>query len=304
MVNLLNRTKAPETRHVHAPTDSYSGYQEPDTSVPPKAKPLFNKVSVDGVEIPEHAILSEAQNHPAENPGAALRAAARALAVRQLLLNRAGELGLAPEPVRDDEGRLETAEDAAIRAVIEAEVSAPQASEEECRRFYDNNRQRFTSEPLWEAWHILVSADPADASARKAARVSAELLITLIHEDPASFASIAGEYSACPSARQGGNLGQLTKGSTVAEFEEALQRLSEGELTATPVETRYGFHIIRLDRRIDGRELPFEVVVDRIAGWLEAATWSKAVSQYIALLAADAVITGVDLIGTDIPLVQ
>lgn len=98
MVNLLNRTETPETRHVHAPTDSYSGYQEPDTSVPPKAKPLFHKVSVNGVEIPEHVILSEAQNHPAENPGAALLAAARALAVRQLLLSRAGNWALHPNP--------------------------------------------------------------------------------------------------------------------------------------------------------------------------------------------------------------
>lgn len=304
MVNLLNRTETPETRHVHAPTDSYSGYQEPDTSVPPKAKPLFHKVSVNGVEIPEHVILSEAQNHPAENPGAALLAAARALAVRQLLLSRAGELGLAPEPARDDDGRLETIEDAAIRAVIETEVSAPQSADDECRRFYDNNRQRFSSEPLWEARHILVAADPSDSSARNTAKASAELLISLLNEDPASFARIAGEYSACPSARQGGNLGQLTKGSTVAEFEAALERLAEGELTSAPVETRYGFHIIRLDRKVNGRELPYEVVAERIAGWLEAATWSKAVSQYIALLAADAVITGVDLIGADGPLVQ
>jgi peptidyl-prolyl cis-trans isomerase C len=304
MVNLLNRIEKPETRHVHAPTDSYSGYQEPDTTVPARAKPLFNKVSVNGVEIPEHVILSEAQNHPAENPGAALLAAAKALAVRQLLLGRAEELGLANEPLCDDEGRLETAEDAAIRGVIEAEVTVPQATVEECRRFYDNNRQRFSSEPLWEARHILVSADPSDVSAREAARASAELLIGLIKEDPASFGSIAAEYSACPSSRHGGNLGQLTRGSMVGEFEAALERLGEGELTSVPIETRYGFHIIRLDRKIEGRELPFDMVRERIAGWLEAATWSKAVSQYIALLAADAVITGVALTGNESLAVQ
>ena len=64
---------------------SYSTYQEPDTRIPPKPRPIFDAVSVNGVAIAESDILTEAQNHPAENPGAALLAAARALAVRELL---------------------------------------------------------------------------------------------------------------------------------------------------------------------------------------------------------------------------
>ncbi len=116
---------------------------------------------------------------------------------------------------------------------------------------------------------------------------------------PATFASVAHEYSSCPSGAQGGNLGQLTRGSTVPEFERALERLTVGEITPAPIESRFGFHIVRLDRRIEGEELPFDYVADRIAGWLEASTWSKAVSQYIAILAADADITGIDLLSSE-----
>lgn len=299
MVNLLNRTQNPGSLHVHDAGTSYSGYKEPDTTVPPKAKPLFNKVSVNGVEIPEHAILAEAQNHPAENPGAALLGAAKALAIRQLLLSRALELGLSPDAQPDADGRSETPEDAVIRELIEQEISAPQATDEECRRFYDNNRKRFQSEPLWEARHILIAADPTDIKARADAKATAEKLIAHLTETPADFASLAAEFSACPSAQAGGNLGQLSKGSTVAEFETALEELKEGEMTLSAAATRYGFHIIWLDRKIEGCELPFDMVHERVSAWLEAAAWSKAVSQYIALLAADADIAGVDLIGAD-----
>jgi len=284
--------------------EGYTTYQEPDTRVPPKSRPIFSAVAVDGIEIPEHEILAEAQNHPADNPGAALLAAAKALVVRQLLINKAGELGIVAVPGQDEEGRPETAEDATIRALLDIELDTPKATEEECLRYYGNNRQRFRTEALYEARHILIAADPADTDARASARLQAERLIAALVVRPNEFAALAAQYSACPSGQQGGNLGQLSKGSTVPEFEAALGNLREGETTGGPIESHFGFHIIRLDRKIDGRELPFELVRERIASWLEAGTWSKAVAQYIAILAADATIAGVDLGGTDGPLVQ
>lgn len=305
MVTLFNNankgTGAPEgSGH----KDSYSTYQEPDTRVPPKARPVLDAVSVNGVEIAESEILAEAQNHPAENPGAALLAAARALAVRELLLQRAVELNLVLAPERNADGRRETDEDAAIRMLIEREVAVPSATAEECLRFYENNRAKFRSEPIFEASHILFAADPSDRSGRDAARGDAERLAVVLLEHPSEFATMARTHSACPSAAQGGNLGQLTRGSTVAEFERALARMEEGQITPVPVESRFGFHIIRLERRIDGEQLPFDFVRDRIAGWLEASTWAKAVSQFISILAADATITGIDVLDADGPLMQ
>ena len=162
MVTLFDKTQNASAAGNGGPQDSYSGYREPDTKVPPRARPVLGAISVNGVAIAESDILAEAQNHPADNPGAALAAAARALVVRQLLLQRARELDLLAAPQADGDGRLETAEDAAIRLVIEREVSAPSASEEECRRFYDNNREKFRSAPIFEASHILLPADPTD----------------------------------------------------------------------------------------------------------------------------------------------
>ena len=252
-------------------------------------------VSVNGVVIPHGVISREVQHHPAPTPVAAWTEAARALVVRELLLQEARRKGLSPEPLRDEKGRRETDEEALIRALIEQEVVTPEPDEETCRRYYEQNRARFRSRDLFEASHILLAAHPEDAAARDAARRAATELIAQLRDKPQLFGQLAEAYSACPSGKSGGNLGQIGPGNTTPEFEKALYRLAPGEMTQEPVETRYGFHIIRLDRRIDGRELPFELVRDRIADYLSERSRRVAIAQYVARLAAMSEVSGVTL---------
>ena len=61
------------------------------------------------------------------------------------------------------------------------------------------------------------------------------------------------------------------------------------------METPYGFHIIRLDRAIAGRLLPFELVRERIAAYLGEAVLQRAQAQYIARLLGSARIEGIDV---------
>ncbi|HAJ03342.1 MAG TPA: peptidylprolyl isomerase, partial [Brevundimonas sp.] len=77
---------------------------------------------IDGVALPERLVAEEAQNHPAATPEAARMAAAHALAIKALLLDRADQLGLTPRPEIDEDGREETSEEALVRAVLEAEI--------------------------------------------------------------------------------------------------------------------------------------------------------------------------------------
>ena len=79
------------------------------------------------------------------------------------------------------------------------------------------------------------------------------------------LADLARELSDCPSGTQGGNLGQVSRGSTVPELETFLYNLEDGQLCPVAVESRYGFHVVRLDRKLPGRDLPFETVAARIA---------------------------------------
>ena len=108
------------------------------------------------------------------------------------------------------------------------------------------------------------------------------------------FAEFARSRSDCKtSAQEGGRLGQLTRGQTVVEFEQALQRMRPGEFAIA--ETRFGFHVIRLDHHAPGQLLPFELVRDRIAGYLATSVQHRALAQYLAVLAGRAQITGVTL---------
>ena len=104
----------------------------------PAGKPV--PVSVNGVTIPRDAIVREMQHHPAAKPIAAWQQAARALVVRELLLQRARQVGLSAEPISDADGRRETDEEALMRGVVEREVTVPEPDDATCRRYYAQNR--------------------------------------------------------------------------------------------------------------------------------------------------------------------
>ena len=195
--------------------------------------PLQPEVEVNGEVIASALIAAEAQNHPAPpgKPGLAWRAAARALAVRALLLQEARRLGLAPTPCEVAPGRRETDDEALVRAVIEANVRPVAPDEATCRAFYSVRAERFRAPNLYEASHILLPAAPDDPAARAAAREIATAFISEIVRDPGAFGRIAREHSACDSRANGGRLGQISAGDTVPEFEAALETLAEGAVT-------------------------------------------------------------------------
>jgi peptidyl-prolyl cis-trans isomerase C len=268
-----------------------------------RALPKPKAISVNGVPISRDAIAREVQNHPAEKPILAWQAAARALVVRELLLQEASRLGIDAVPLSDRDGRTETAEEAAMRALVEREIVTPEPDEAACRQFYEQNRQRFRSGDLYEAAHILIAAPRDDAEARAAARARADTILAAVKADRAAFAGLAANHSDCTvSASEGGNLGQITRGQTVREFEAALERMQPGEVAV--VETRYGFHVVRLDRRAEGQTLSFEAVRERIADYLASNVERRALAQYIAILAGRAEIDGISLAAAGTPLVQ
>lgn len=261
--------------------------------------PAPKAVSVNGVVIPRDVIAREVQNHPADKPIQSWHSAAQALAIRELLLQESRRLGIAAEPRRDAQGRRETDEEALIGALVEQEIATPQADAQSCRRYYEQNRERFRSPPIYEASHILFAARCDDAKAYAQAREDAAAALAALKADPTCFEALARQHSACPSAAQGGNLGQISPRQTTPEFEQALESLHPGELSAAPVASRYGFHIIRLERKIEGRALPFDLVADRIAGYLKDCVTQRAVAQFIARLASRAQIRGVSLAGLE-----
>ncbi|MCB1503068.1 MAG: peptidyl-prolyl cis-trans isomerase [Bauldia sp.] len=257
--------------------------------------PLQPDVVVNAERIPARLIAAETQNHaaPPGKPGHAWRAAARALAVRALLLQEARRLGLAPEPRDLGAGRREVPEEALIRAVIERRMQPVPPDEDACRAFYNRHEAHFRAPAVYEASHILIAA-PEDADARTRADAAARALLGVLATRPQDFADMARRHSDCPSGANGGRLGQLCAGDTAPEFEAALGGLAVGAITPEPVATRYGSHIVRLDAREQGAILPFDLARPRIRETLERLAWSHAAKSLVAVLLEGATITGVD----------
>ena len=255
-------------------------------------------ISVNGVSITPQAMAQELQYHPADSREDAVYQAARALVIRELLQQRIAELGLALQV-----GAGENEEEAATRLLLEREVQVPQCDEATCLRYYESNRARFHSAPLLAVRHILLECAPDDAEARSLAHVQAELLLERLDQFPGSFAELALKYSACPSKEQGGSLGQISKGQTVPELERQLFTLPAG-LASKPLESRYGWHVISIDQRIEGQPLPYEAVATAIRTQLQQGVWQRALVQYLQTLIGAADIRGIHLQGADSPLVQ
>ncbi|MFO7189095.1 MAG: peptidylprolyl isomerase [Pseudomonadota bacterium] len=217
----------------------------------------------------------------------------RLAAVRELLLQRAAQMQL----LKDD-----TDIDEAIERLLDLEARTPEPTEAECRRYYDTHRDDFRSGDLVAARHILFAltpGTPVEALRRKAEETLAE-----VRANPERFEVLAQQLSNCPSGQQGGNLGQVTRGECVPEFDHALFESNYTGLLPRLVNTRYGFHIVAVDRRIAGRQLPFPAVKARIAERLALQVRAKALAQYVRILAGQAQIEGVDLEGAETPLVQ
>lgn len=256
-------------------------------------------IVVDGVALPERLVAEEAQNHPAATPEAARTAAAHALAIKALLLDRAHQLALTPEPELDEDGREETPEEALVRAVLDAEIEVQRPGDEECRRVYDSAPERFRTPTLTQASHILFAPKGEDEAAWRSAHAAATAAIAELVRHPHRFADLAETLSDCPSKSVGGSLGQLSPGDLAAEVETGLARLQDGETASQPVRSRFGWHVLRLERRIEGRRLPFEHVLPRIALHLESRAWTAAAAQYVSGLAAEARERGVALSVTE-----
>ena len=132
-------------------------------------------------------------------------------------------------------------------------ISAVKVTEEEVRKYYDDNIDRFQQGESVNADHILVD------SKEKALDILAK-----IESGEVSFADAAKEYSSCPSGQRGGNLGDFGRGQMVPEFDKAVFELEVGEITKTPVATQFGYHLIKLNSKSEGEVMPFEQIATQL----------------------------------------
>lgn len=217
-------------------------------------------------------------------------------AVQELLRQRALAVGLL-EDGADDDTRA-----AALEQLLEQEVSVPQASDSELERYYTAHARRYCAGELVFASHILLQVTSGvDLPALQA---RAEAILRNVRDQPERFDQLARENSNCPSSELGGSLGQLQRGETVPEFDAALFSDQSVGLWPQLVRTRFGFHILRIDQRVPGKQMPFDVARERVAMDLQGQAQTRALEQYVRILAGQAKVVGVDLGAVGVPLVN
>lgn len=247
---------------------------------------------VDDTAISEAEIAREMQFHRAMTPEKSRADAARALVVRELLRREVARLGL--EDAAQPSGG-EPAEEACIRTLLEREVENRVPSEDDCRRYFAQNPERFRAPDRIRVRHILLGAAADDVTGRFEARERAETLVVELKAQPHLFADFALRHSDCPSKDAGGDLGWLERGQTTPEFDRQVFRLREG-LAAFPVESRWGYHVVCVDALESGEPLAFEQVRQRISDYLELQVRQRELQQYLQGLQARYEVRGLDAI--------
>ncbi|MEN6306335.1 MAG: peptidylprolyl isomerase [Anaerohalosphaeraceae bacterium] len=134
---------------------------------------------------------------------------------------------------------------AGIEKLFEADSSYKAISDEDAKKFYDENPKYFQQAEQVQASHILIKVDEkADEATKKAAKAKCEDLLKKVKAG-GDFAALAKENSDCPSKERGGDLGLFGKGQMVPQFEQAAFAMKVGDVSDI-VETQFGYHIIKL----------------------------------------------------------
>jgi peptidyl-prolyl cis-trans isomerase D len=149
---------------------------------------------------------------------------------------------------------------------LEAIKAGIKVSDEELRKYYDENVSRYTVAEERRASHILVKVDKsAPADQRAAAKAKAESLLEAARKNPKDFAELARKNSDDPgSAANGGDLDFFGRGAMVKPFEDAAFSLKVGELSPV-VESDFGYHVIQLTGTRGGEKKSFDAAKTEIA---------------------------------------
>lgn len=134
---------------------------------------------------------------------------------------------------------------------------------EEIKAYYDDNQAKFSEEEQVKARHILLMAEP-DAPKSETDKVLSRLQdIAGQIKTAEDFAKMAQQYGQDGTKNSGGDLGWFGKSQMVQEFADVAFALPENTLSE-PVRTQFGYHLIWVDDKKEGRQIPFEEVKDRI----------------------------------------
>jgi len=217
---------------------------QPEAAATP-ADPAKPYLIVNGVTLPAsyaEVVRRERAGRSGEPEALSDEAIRDALSTLEVLAQEAANKGLDKRP--DIQAVLELQrKELLVKLLQEDFVKTHAIADERVKAEYDKAKAK-AGDTEYLARHILVDDE----------KKAKDLIAQLKKDKKLKFEDLAKKYSKDSSAKEGGTLGWMVPGNLVPEFAQAMTALKKGEITATPVKTRFGWHIIKLD---DVRKLDF-----------------------------------------------
>lgn len=159
-----------------------------------------------------------------------------------------------------------------IGEVIEQENDKIELTEEEISQYYEEHKEYFFEPEKRKIRHILVED-----------KEEAQKILNQVNDGMVDFEKTAREKSICPSSEQDGDLGYITRGQMVEEFETAAFSLEAGEISEI-VETEYGYHIIKCEDIQEKHQQTFEEARESIEQLLRNQKQNSAIEAFLTQL--------------------
>ncbi len=158
-------------------------------------------------------------------------------------------------------------------------------SDKAVRAYFDSHANEFVEKEKVHARHILVKTED------QAKKIIADLKGKQGEALKTAFIAAAKKFSTGPSGPKGGDLGSFPRGQMVPEFNDKVFNMKVGTITATPVKTQFGYHIIYLEDKINGKKLGFNDVKSFIEQKLKMEKFKAAMDKKMKSLQSAAKIT-------------
>ena len=257
--------------------DAAPAAEAPAAEAPAPVSPDAVVATVGGQTITEadlsfaaEDLTQELQQMPPEQRKAFL---VRVLIDMKVMAQAGRDSGMAETPLFQQ--RLKYLEDRSLRRAFFAETIANAVTEAAVRADYDKFVADFVPSEEIRASHILVATE------EEAKAVKAEL------DGGADFATLAKEKSIDPGAANGGDLGFFGKGMMVAPFEAAAYALTDIGQVSDPVQSQFGWHIIKLEEKRQSTPPAFEQVAGQLQQQLLMKTFDDTVAKLMEGVAID-----------------
>lgn len=219
---------------------------------------MENKVlaTISGIEITESDLNSMIMKYPEDKRAMFASEMAKKQLLEQMisfdLINKLGNEMKINETEEYKANLAQVEKDLLTQTTINKVLAEVTVTDDEAKKYYDEHKNEFEQPATVSAKHILVDNEELCSDVK-----------SKIENGELSFEEAARQYSTCPSKEQGGNLGVFGRGMMVPEFEEAAFGL-ELEKVSEPVQTQFGYHLIKVDTKNEPKTSEFNDVKNQI----------------------------------------